>query len=74
MNDPVTNGVIAERLGVHRQTVRFWRNREASFPPPTGRIAGAEVWEWEVVLSWCVTHSTSAVAKAGAQAWMEAQA
>jgi len=74
MNDPVTTGMIAQRLNAHRQTVRSWRIKDETFPIAAGKLAGAEVWEWQAILDWCTHASKSVIAKAGAQAWMEAQA
>ena len=73
MNDPVTTGVIADRLGTHRQTVRLWRMKDETYPLPIGKIAGAEIWEWQTILDWCTSASKSVIAMTGAQAWMKAQ-
>ena len=66
MNDPVTTGVIAERLNTHRQTVRSWRIKDETFPIAAGKIAGAEVWEWQTILDWCTHASKSVIAMTGA--------
>lgn len=74
MNDPVTTGMIAQRLNAHRQTVRSWRIKDETFPIAAGKLAGAEVWEWQTILDWCTHASKSVIAMTGAQAWKEANA
>jgi hypothetical protein len=42
---------IGERLGVSRQTVRQWQQREV-LPEPDFRISGTPGWKWQTIERW----------------------
>lgn len=50
--DLVGYGEIAERAGTTPGTVRTWRNRHPSFPPPIARLRSGPVWQWDDVAAW----------------------
>jgi hypothetical protein len=50
--DPVGAVEIAARLGVARQTVDMWRQRDIDFPEPTWTVGGRPAWNWPIVAAW----------------------
>ncbi len=52
MDELVTTGDIAERLGVSRATPWNWSERFASFPQPLGMVGKATVYWWPEVKAW----------------------
>lgn len=51
LQDLVTGGEIARRLGISRERVRQLAQRP-DFPPPLGRLGSANVWGWKAVDEW----------------------
>lgn len=55
---PVAVSDIAALLGVSVHTVNQWRKRAAGmkqavpFPPPEGKVAGADFWWADKILEW----------------------
>lgn len=43
---------IAQRLGIHKQTVHLWRRRHSDFPEPVAELERALVWYWPDVEAW----------------------
>jgi predicted DNA-binding transcriptional regulator AlpA len=51
LEDLVTGGEIAKRLGVSRARAHQLAARPG-FPPPLGRVGQAKVWRWSEVRAW----------------------
>lgn len=49
---PVGAVEIAERLGVSRNTVDQWRQRNLDFPEPDWTVGGRPAWNWRGVWEW----------------------
>ena len=52
MVTPVGAVEIAERLGVSRNTVDQWRQRDLDFPTPDWTVGGRPAWDWSRVHDW----------------------
>jgi predicted DNA-binding transcriptional regulator AlpA len=50
--DPVGAVEIAARLGVQRNTVDHWRQRDIGFPPPRWAVGGRPAWNFDDVERW----------------------
>jgi hypothetical protein len=52
---------VADRVGVHRETVRLWAEGTrgaGDFPPPAGVVGNrTKVWEWATVHRWLASHT-----------------
>lgn len=49
--DPVGLIEIAARLGVQRNTVDVWRQRDL-LPQPDWTVGGRPAWNWPTIRSW----------------------
>lgn len=69
LDELVTGGDIAKRLGVSRQRVHQLREKP-DFPRPIGRIGNALVWRWADVEEWARAHRNVEDRKApAARSW-----
>jgi len=55
VDDLVTSGQIAERLGIaFSETVSNWMTRYPDFPRPVWQVDRFRLWLWSEVRSWAV--------------------
>lgn len=56
VDDLVTSGHIAERLGIaHAETVSNWVVRYPDFPAPVWKADRIRLWLWSEVRAWAAT-------------------
>jgi hypothetical protein len=52
LNELITGGELARRLGISRQRMHQLREFDPAFPPALGKVGHAFVWRWPDVQAW----------------------
>jgi chromosome partitioning protein len=52
ISDLVGLSEVADRLGVSKQVIANWRQRQESFPQPIANLKSGPVWQWAEIAAW----------------------